>query len=267
MLNVKEYISSGILEAYALSQCTPEEAREVQRLMLLDPQVSAEFSAIVDALDSYGSAFTKTPPLHLKNKIWEAIEHQVPVTNSKVIPLYPKSELSWSGKWMVAASLILLVIAASMNVYLYSKWKSAERQIAEIQTEKEFFASQFQVEKANLALIKQELQFIQLPTTKTIVMKGTGNHPEAFATIFWNTASQEVFLKVNNLPQVPSGKQYQLWAIVEGAPVNAGILDTINNQFQKMENFAAAQAFAVTLEPEGGSIAPTLEAMFVIGNI
>jgi anti-sigma-K factor RskA len=34
-----------------------------------------------------------------------------------------------------------------------------------------------------------------------------------------------------------------------------------------MKNIPAAQAFAITLENRGGSVSPTMEAMFVMGKV
>ncbi len=42
------------------------------------------------------------------------------------------------------------------------------------------------------------------------------------ATVYWNTVSKDVYVLQNSMPKAPSGKQYQLWAIVNGKPVDAG---------------------------------------------
>lgn len=69
------------------------------------------------------------------------------------------------------------------------------------------------------------------------------------------------------LPQAPEGFQYQLWAIVDGAPVDAGLLEGLED-WQNMKDISGeAVAFAITLEPEGGSASPTMEEMVVIGNV
>ncbi len=264
-MNVKEYISSGILETYVLGHCTPQEIAEVEQYMLVYPQIREELAAVRLLLESYADLNGKTPPASLKNQIWEAIQNETRSEESKIIPISRTNNTSW--KLMVAASFLLFVIAAAMNVFLYSKWKSAEEKIVAIQTEKEYFANQYQTEQANFTALQSELAFIQNPNTKTVSLKGVEKFPEALATIFWNTNSKEVYIKINNLPEAPSGNQYQLWAIVNGTPVNAGVLDSSSAQFQKMIDFSEAQAFAITLEPAGGSVNPHLDKMYVVGNI
>ncbi|MES1224123.1 MAG: anti-sigma factor, partial [Bacteroidota bacterium] len=105
---------------------------------------------------------------------------------------------------------------------------------------------------------------------KTIVMKGLpAMDSTALAKVYWNKNSQEAFLDVSKLPLPPGDKQYQLWALVDGKPVDAGVFEvgaTVTG-LQKMKMIPAAQAFAVTLEPRGGSVSPTLTAMYVLGNV
>jgi anti-sigma-K factor RskA len=63
---------------------------------------------------------------------------------------------------------------------------------------------------------------------------------------------------VNNLPQPASDKQYQLWALLNGQPIDLGMIEVKQERLlYRMKNVQNAQAFAITLEPKGGSPAPT----------
>jgi anti-sigma-K factor RskA len=87
------------------------------------------------------------------------------------------------------------------------------------------------------------------------------------ATLFWDTKTKDVYIMPNKLPKVEDDKQYQLWALVDGKPVDAGVLDPRCGSVCKMKNIPAAQAFAITLEKAGGSPTPTLSAMYVMGKV
>jgi len=65
---------------------------------------------------------------------------------------------------------------------------------------------------------------------------------------------------------LPSDKQYQLWAIVGGQPVDLGVYQT-GAAMQKMKNIEGAQMFAITIEKAGGSATPTLDQMIVAGPV
>jgi anti-sigma-K factor RskA len=89
------------------------------------------------------------------------------------------------------------------------------------------------------------------------------------AAVHWNTETDEVYFDASQLPASPASKQYQLWAIVAGKPVNAGVIDlsAAREVFQKMKSVKGAQAFAVTIEKAGGSPAPTLDTMCLLGKV
>jgi anti-sigma-K factor RskA len=79
-----------------------------------------------------------------------------------------------------------------------------------------------------------------------------------------------VYLDVQQLPPLPAGKQYQLWALDQGKPIDAGMLTAATASgkgLQQMKDIASAQTFAMTIEPTGGSVNPTLNTMTVVGNI
>ena len=62
--------------------------------------------------------------------------------------------------------------------------------------------------------------------------------------------------------------QYQLWAIIDGKPVDAGVFDNNFKGLLKMKDVGTGAAtFAVTIEPRGGRQTPTLETMQVAGNV
>ena len=78
-----------------------------------------------------------------------------------------------------------------------------------------------------------------------------------------------MYINVNSLPVPSADKQYQLWAIVDGKPVDAGVFTMTSDSasIQKMKSISGAQAFAVTLEKKGGNPTPTMTAMYLMGNV
>lgn len=64
------------------------------------------------------------------------------------------------------------------------------------------------------------------------------------------------------MPPLPAGKTYQLWMLIGGSPVSAGTFNTGPGGRAMLHGQLAADAleasaFAVTLEPAGGSNKPT----------
>ena len=100
-------------------------------------------------------------------------------------------------------------------------------------------------------------------------MRGTKLSESSLAIVYWNEVKRFAYLDVVALPEAPSNKQYQLWAIVNGKPTDMGVFDLTapGGGLQSVPFVENPQAFAVTLEPKGGSPVPSLDQMYVIGNI
>ena len=66
-----------------------------------------------------------------------------------------------------------------------------------------------------------------------------------------------------SLEAPPEGHTYQAWQIVDGAPVSVGVLDTHNGQVAFSADLDRASAVALSVEPDGGSTAPTTTPILV----
>ena len=53
MLNIKEYIESGVLELYVMGKLSEAENREVEQNIAQYPEVKAEVDAIEAAIEEY----------------------------------------------------------------------------------------------------------------------------------------------------------------------------------------------------------------------
>ena len=117
----------------------------------------------------------------------------------------------------------------------------------------------------------QDLNVVQSKYSEPVRLNGLNETPDATAKIFWLKNTGEVYVDPSNLPEIPAGKQFQLWAIVDGKPIDAGLIETSTNKLkyriQKMKAFGKAQAFAITIEKEGGNNTPTMEKMVVMGKL
>lgn len=267
-MNIAEYISSGILESYVMGLLSPEETMEVQQMMLQHKEIKDEVVAIEEALISH--AIGGAPALSEKVK-FEVLSVISPLPISKIIN-HPASAAKAQGgalKYLAAASITLFLMSAAINFYLFSNLKTAMQRIAALNTEKIQLASEFNVQQTKYKTIESNMAILQSPYNKPVMMKGLPVSPGALAMIYWNTQTHEVFLNVHQLPPPPEGKQYQLWALAGGIPINAGVFDVTSDSLnvQKMKVIDSAEAFAVTLENAGGSPSPTLTAMYLMGTI
>lgn len=260
-MNIQEYISSGVLEAYVLGELSREEAREVELLAEKHIEVREEIAKIESTLEKMAFRSAITPPQRLKNDILSKIEEKAEdaVTFSSTRANY------W--KYAAAASIALAIISSFLAWNYREQWKKTEHQLNDLIAQNERVAQDFNKASQQLERAEQDLGIINDPLYRKVALPGTENAPNALALVYWNPSSEAVYLNAKNLAGLPEENQYQLWAIVDGQPVDAGVFDVENNGLLKMKNISGASAFAVTIEPRGGSTVPSLETMQVMGAV
>ncbi|MFL5763905.1 MAG: anti-sigma factor domain-containing protein [Bacteroidia bacterium] len=258
-MDIQEYISSGMIESYVLGQLSPKEIAELQALAQKYPEITTEIIAVEESLMSVSA---KKPPARLKQNIRSRIDIK---GEAKVIPM-ERSGSALMG-WVAAASIIMLIGSAVYNFVLLNKIHSAEEQLTALNAEKDKYAKDFEEQSASYQQIAANMSVMMDPMNKKVMLKGMGAAPNALAAVYWNQNTKHVMLNVSSLPAPAENMQYQLWAIVDGKPVDAGVFDMDTNMFHEMKIIPNAQAFAVTLEKRGGSDSPTMDAMYLMGNV
>ncbi|MEP2773246.1 MAG: anti-sigma factor [Fulvivirga sp.] len=266
-MNIEEYISSGILEAYALGELSEKENQEVMAMLEKYPELKAELDQIEEGLERMAFETAVTPPSHVKERLFDETSI-AEKPKAKVVTM--ESEVAASPYWryIAAASVSLAVISSVLAYNYWTKWQSTETALNTLIAQNERVAEDYNQVNQQLDQIEEDLKVINNTEFTRVAMKGTDNAPNSLAYVYWNTNSQEVFLSVQNLKDLTEENQYQLWAIIDGAPVDAGVFNPGESNLLKMKNITSgAAAFAVTIEPKGGSENPSLETMQVVGEV
>ena len=115
--------------------------------------------------------------------------------------------------------------------------------------------------------VNHDISVMRDPAITTITLRAADSTKYYKAHVFWNKYTKNTFIDISDLPMPPSGKQYQLWAMVADQPVDAGIFEmTPEAGMQKVKQVQQADVWAVTLEPAGGSASPTTDQMYLISK-
>jgi anti-sigma-K factor RskA len=274
-LNKEDIISSGLLELYAMGLSSAEETKQVEDCIKRYPEMKQEIEAIEISLESYAQAYAMEPSSSVKDKILSRISiedqnksFEIPSENSNHVqaPIY---RIPSFFKLAAAAMIALLIGSIALNYSYYQKYQVANNDLQVAQNDLKTAQEKIQENQQANAAMKNEMTIIGDKNSMPVVLKGTPHAPDAVAKIYWVKTSGDLYVDPTNLPSVPSGMQYQLWAIVDGKPVDAGMISTDKGTYhiQKMKSFGQAQAFAITLEKAGGSPTPTMDQMYVISKI
>ncbi|GAB3634544.1 hypothetical protein GCM10027422_01340 [Hymenobacter arcticus] len=296
MEDFQTYIESGRLEQYTLGELDPAAQAEVEAWAARSPQVRQELDELLDGIGFYAEAHAQTPSAALRDRVLRNVLAEIgttaavapaavapvaaaaPAPTMRVSASNPhlaetasvSSPVAQRSGWAIAASIALLLSLAA-NALLYSRWQQADSDLVAAQNTQARFAQTSQVMERRLSSTQEQLHVLRSPQEfKMVALAGTPAHADAKARVLYSAATHRVFVDVQNLPKLPAGKQYQLWALDKGKPIDAGVLafnTAAGDSLQQMKDIASAQTFAMTVEPTGGSVGPTLTTMTVVGNI
>lgn len=277
-MDIKGYISSGIIESYVLGLASEEEVSILNCIRKNNVEVEQAIAEAEKTLEELADIQAMAMPVSLKEDIWNKLNAESLVASNdlsegKETEIDNSRELNTkedpsniiaprkSYNWAIAAS-VLLVLSVGANVLLYQQNNETKDKLTKT-------SASFDQQQASLATLQDKWRLVQNPAIKTIPLKGVENKPDLHALVFWDQLSKAVYLNLEQMPTAPKGKQYQLWAMVDGKPVNAGVfpLDAKVDGTSKMLDIPKAQAFAITLEDEGGKDVPTLSELYVMGGI
>ncbi len=266
-MEIKDIISSGVLELYVLGIASEQETADVTTWAKQYPEIVAEIATIQASLESYAMAYAVQPPAAVKQKIFAEINPGSLVANqpAKVVGMNP----FW--KYAAAASIILLIGSAAGNIVFFNKYQEATKNYQATVTAKNSAEEQLAaLDEANKEM-KNDMGVIQSRNSEPVALHGLEKAPDAAAKIFWmKNTTGDVYIDPSNLPDAPAGMQYQFWGIVDGKPVDGGMIVFSKKgdkyRIQKMKRFGRAEAFAVTLETEGGNPQPKGD-MYVMGKM
>lgn len=256
-MNIKALLESGDLELYVLGELPEREARAIDLLRKNYPEINQEVERIENALNAYAQVHSLTPDPHLKNKI----ANSLPIHQGKVV----KTTFS-SFRYAVAASFVLAIVSGAAAIYFYSQYQQSNTLLQALQQEQNVVASKATFLEQEVDSLQQQFNIVSNPSFKQIALAGQAFMPQAKAIVYFNPQEGKVYINTAQLPQIESNKQYQLWAIVDGKPVDLGVLEK-DTSFQLMKNIKNPAAFAITLEPLGGKPEPTLSNMCVLGAV
>lgn len=224
-------------------------------------QCNKELAQLYEAMSLLPLALEQQqPPAHVKGKLLSRVrtarraEEQVSARREKATPeVTTPQQRPWFG---YALAAVLAVIIVALGVYvndLINTVSTQEQTIVELKTD--------------LERQGEIMKVLQSQRIEIVFMSGQQPSPAGYGKIIWDPAKKTAIFQVANLPTVPSDKDYQLWIIKNKKPIPAGVFAVTSEKekesYFKVMNLDVAEkqeidAFAITLEPKGGSPEPTL---------
>lgn len=224
----------GQSEIYALGALDGVELDEFQVHLAGCPLCDATLRETRESLALLpGSLEALTPPPALRGRILEQIDHEkvVPISTAKTIGSPRRQRMIGT----IAAGIIGVLLGGG---YYYFRYEPRH------------------------TLYTSVINLLRDPSTRDYPLYGTGPTPTAKGRFLWNE-SGEGHIFVSNLPAPQEGKMYAVWTIAQSSPPRYVGSVTTDATGQGGLHITAprgdkpVEIFAVTLEPEGTTAAPT----------
>lgn len=220
-----------LLPAYALGCLDREDdlrvAEHLSTCRLCRGELEGYRSLVADL--PYAVAQSDPPP-GLKEAILQRARQTEGVVPVVKIPWWRRlTGLGLTPSWSLVSLVLVLVLGAS-NLFLWSRLNTIERR--------------------------------QQNTLRTILLQGTENAPIATGMLVISLDGAHGTLVVDRLPVLTESQQYQLWLIKDGQRTSGGVFSVDEKGYKGMyirspEPLIDYTSFGITIEPAGGSPAPT----------
>lgn len=166
--------------------------------------------------------------------------------------------------WLLsAAAILLLVIVIADDARLRRQREDLFGRTADL-------SARLSAAQSDLARQALRARVLESEDVRILSLDGKDPQPGARARVFWSEKARRGILVAGNLAPLPADKQYELWVFEKGKPVPAGVFDADSSgralfESPDLARIAAAENFAVTVEPRGGVPQPT-GPIVLVGN-
>jgi hypothetical protein len=246
-----------LVAGYALGVLPRSEHALVTAYLLANPQARAEFEALRPVADLVGLAAEEPVDSSRTARMKQRVMATVRAPAAVSAPVSARPAGGERSSWFVgaglaaAAAVVFALVSTIQNFSLRSDLANANSRAASLQ------AQMAQNERVRMRdremvadLIATDAQRFPVPQGE-VIRRGT-----------------HIYLTLHSLPPLPHGRVYQAWTIAKGAKTLAPSIvftpSAAGNAVVALpENAEALAVVALSVEPEGGSKAPTTKALFV----
>ncbi|HLH01195.1 MAG TPA: anti-sigma factor [Bryobacteraceae bacterium] len=228
-----------LYELYVLNVLEPEQAREIDEHLrdgcAYCNEHLAQAMSVAAALS--GLAEEHEAPAHLRRRVLAAVKPEIR-----------------GRQWTLAIAALSAACAALLLIVLWTgvSLRSSRARVAALETERR--------------QLTETVEILSRSDTRAVEF---GKAEEPHGRVFVNRNHGVVFVG-SSLPQIASDRTFQLWLIpAQGAPESAGVFrPNAAGEFVQVRtepvDLTRIHAVAVSVEPPGGSPAPTTKPVLIV---
>jgi Anti-sigma-K factor rskA len=253
----------AMLAGYALGDLATEEMAEVEAYMAVHPEATAELAKLQTTLALLPLALPESSPSpDLRSRILAAAQPTpIPVANNVVDLASRRRSPGLRGTWIGGAIAAGLVGVLGFQNYRLNQSVAALQQQIRV--------AQAADQQTALVKYRESIDMLRQPDNRLITLKGMADQSSGSLILF--TIDKKAALNLKNVPPLPDGRMYRLWAMVEGRKVYC-------TQFQPdgsgmvslmipLDQLGDARQVAVTIDPQAAPTVAPVGDMVMSGAV
>lgn len=259
MKMTREYIvKEGILEAYFLGDLSTAQEQEVFEILQSDSELMKQYQDLEKSMEKLAFENAVTPPNNLKLEIVNKISSTQGESKSdkKVV-----TGIFYKRYFAVAASVAVIFMTASF--VLWFQWNTTKTELNSTVSKQESLLDSLNLIAKSTLEKENWIAYVNNPKTERYVLQGNELAPKATVLNYVNHEQESVLINIQNLPKL-TGKDYQMWADVDGKMIDMGVIDS-SQQTLTMNYIENAESINITIEEKGGSDHPDVSNL--IGSV
>jgi hypothetical protein len=231
--------------AYALG--TASDAQTVRQHLRSCAACRAEYESLTGTVTAVAASAQAEPSDLLKARIMRAVRS----SSADPKPIRATRPIVWPAYLVAAACFALAVALSLMNLSLIEQLKTAQLQAARTQARSSGLVRDLTSERSTIAdLMDESAQRLDIPGGQIV------------------RVHDRLYITMHDLAQPPRGKVYQAWTLPKGGksmqPSLTFLPDAHGVAVVAIPVAAKdTAALAISVEPEGGSKAPTTKPLVV----
>ncbi len=243
-MSIKDIRESGLLELYVLGDLSAVENKTVENYLLEFPELNGDIDEIRSGLELYDKVHATDPPAGIIESI---LATAPPPRTTRVvknkIPAYMYGLLGLLTALLIAGIFYHFHVVSEKDQLIVE----CERLRNDSQSSNDLYAS------------------ILDGDNQMVIGQSTDKFSSAETVLILNEQEQRAFINARSLPSINANQQFQLWSLKGGLdPRPLDVFDGVDATFLEVEFVPATDAYAITIEPRGGSTTPNLDDLITV---
>jgi hypothetical protein len=253
-----------LLAGYVLGNLSPEELIEFNQYLAQNPESQLEVARLQKTLALLPLSLEEgQAPKHLKARIIESVQSAIEEADFSQSALSAtdmgknKLKRQLGQKIWTGISLIAIATLGWQTYHLRQQVQIAKSQVQQLLQAQ----AKQETARANLVRYQETVSLLHQPNNRLLNLTGFESSVKASGSLLISPDRKIAVLVLQNIPNPPPGKIYQMWAVVDGQKVNCTKFrpdrdGTVLLQIP-VTNWIATPMVTITVEPEGETSKPS----------